>query len=301
MYFDDGKMLKYRDIMRRINIGIADCLKVQAHRQGLAKIKGQTMGDFTAEDVKKLLSQVSFPGFDDNIVALGFIKEIAVDGENLTIKFAPNTRNQGKVEVMERDIRSAVAQMGGFSDVNIERSEPFAPESFEMGGNGGSPSLTPLQAELLEDGQPVEPDLLQTSLARADIAHDAGYSEDGPTPLEGPKLETYDGPVPVFQWEIDPADSSAESGEDTIVIDGWDIGVWWQVHPKGFVYVSMQAIHEDMKEHGGAARTHPVGRSEAVNLVYDNEKKAVVAIYGTVPDFRPFVAAFAQAYIESAA
>jgi hypothetical protein len=63
------------------------------------------------------------------------------------------------------------------------------------------------------------------------------------------------------------------------------------------VYGSIQAMQDDTVEHGGAARPHPVGRSEAVNLVYDIDRKAVVAIYGTVQDFRPFVDAFYRGYV----
>jgi metal-sulfur cluster biosynthetic enzyme len=251
------------------------------------------MSEVDTANVLQLLRNVNCPGFDGNIVTLGFVKDIYVNGAHVSIKFAPNTRNQEKVETMERDIRSVIGDIGAFEKIIIDRYQPF-----EVEGNGGPQRLNPLQAELLEEGHPAESDILQTTLGRADIAPDAGYTEDGPVPLQGPKLEVYDGPVPVLQWEIDPADRSAEGGEDSIVIDRWDIGVWWQVHPRGYVYVSMQAIHEDNKEHGGAARAHPVGRSEAVNLVYDTEKKVVVAIYGTVPDFRPFVEAFRLAYIE---
>ena len=160
----------------------------------------------------------------------------------------------------------------------------------------------------MEEGLPVEPDLLQTTLQRSDLAPGAGYSDGGPAPLGGPemapagqgnpKLETYDGPVPVLQWEIDPQDMSAEGGEGSVTLGDWEIGVWWQIHPQGLAYVSMQAISEDDKEHDGAARTHPVGRSEAVNLVYDTGREAVIAIYGTVRDFRPFVEAFRRAYLE---
>ncbi len=40
-----------------------------------------------------------------------------------------------------------------------------------------------------------------------------------------------------------------------------------------------------------------MGRSEAVNLVYDMDREAVVAVYGTVRDFRPFVDAFRRGYV----
>ncbi len=72
--------------------------------------------------------------------------------------------------------------------------------------------------------------------------------------------------------------------------------MWWQVHPEDLVYVSIQAIVDDTVSHGRAARPHPVGRSVAVNLVNDPRRAAIVAIYGTANDFRPFVEAFRQGF-----
>jgi hypothetical protein len=134
-------------------------------------------------------------------------------------------------------------------------------------------------------------------MQRPDMAPQAGYDEDGPQPLGGPRSDVYEGELPVHQWEIDPQDPAAKSGTANLTIGDWDFRVWWQVHPARLVYASIQAMREDWVENEGAARTHPVGRSEAVNLVYDMDRKAVVAIYGTVQDFRPFVDAFHRGYV----
>lgn len=159
--------------------------------------------------------------------------------------------------------------------------------------------LTPLQAELIEDGIDPDPDLLNGALERADVAPGAGYWEDGPEPLAGPTFGA-DVPLPkVFQWDIDPQDASAKSGTANIDLDGWEFHIWWQMHPADLVYVSIQAMREDPITHSGDARPHPVGRSEAVNLVYDARRDGVVAIYGTVKDFRPFVVAFHKGFHKS--
>jgi hypothetical protein len=134
-------------------------------------------------------------------------------------------------------------------------------------------------------------------MQRPDMAPQAGYDEDGPEPLGGPRSDAYEGKLAVFQWEIDPHDANAKSGTANLEIGGWEFRVWWQVHPARLVYASIQAMRDDWVEHDGAARSHPVGRSEAVNLVYDMDRKAVVAIYGTVQDFRPFVDAFHRGYV----
>ena len=160
-------------------------------------------------------------------------------------------------------------------------------------------SLTPLQAELSEDGIDPDPDLLNGDLARADVAPGAGYGVDGPEPLRGPTFAA-DAPLPrVFQWDIDPQDASAKSGTANIDLDGWEFHIWWQLHPADLIYVSIQAMREDQITHSGDARPHPVGRSEAVNLVYDARRDGVVAIYGTVKDFRPFVVAFHKGFHRS--
>ncbi len=156
---------------------------------------------------------------------------------------------------------------------------------------------TLFEIEGLDEGLARDGDITNGALPRADIARQAGYDEDGPEPLGGPTTDSYEGAVPVFQWEINPQDSDAKSGTAEITLNGWDFRVWWQVHGTGLIYASIQAMLNDSVEHDGSARPHPVGRTEAVNLVYDEQRKGVVAIYGTVRDFRPFVDAFHSGYI----
>jgi metal-sulfur cluster biosynthetic enzyme len=245
------------------------------------------------ERVRSLLRSVQYPGFQRDIVAAGFVKDIEVEDGRVTVHFAPNTRDQAKVERMEAGIRDALGGIAPFERVEIQRLQPFAGTDALSGGG----SMTPLQAEMLEDGVVPESDLVGREMRRPDLAPQAGYDEDGPAPLGGPRSDVYEGEVPVYQWEIDPQNASAKSGAANLTIGNWEFRVWWQVHPARLVYASIQAMREDWVEHGGEARSHPVGRSEAVNLVYDVDRKAVVAIYGTVRDFRPFVDAFYRGYV----
>lgn len=161
---------------------------------------------------------------------------------------------------------------------------------------GGPSAMTPLQAEMLEDGIMPQTDALHPSLRRPNIAEEAGYDGDGPDPFTGPMALKEGTELPVYQWEIDPADPTAESGVANISDGDWEFRVWWQVHPADLVYASIQAMREDWVEHGGQARANPAGRSEAVNLVYDIGRGGVVAVYGTVRDFRPFVDAFHKGF-----
>jgi metal-sulfur cluster biosynthetic enzyme len=229
-----------------------------------------------AEQVLGLLRSILAPGGQRDIVAAGFVKEIEVTGNDVNIVFAPDTRSPDKVEKMEAAIRDALAAADVFGEVDIQRERPFSEDEDTLSRAHAS--------------------------ERPDLALDAGYGHAGPSPLggpgEGPRASpVYDGPLSVLQWEINPDDRSASSGNADLNLDGWDFRMWWQEHETGLIYTSIQAMQDDAVEHDGAARSHPVGRMEAVNLVYDKERKAVVAIYGTVRDFRPFVDAFYRSYV----
>ena len=151
-----------------------------------------------------------------------------------------------------------------------------------------------------QEGRVFDPDPLIAATIRPDLAPGAGYDEDGPPPLGGPTGDRtsikWHGQVPVFQWEIDPADPARQQyGESEVERGGWIFRIWWQVHPAGLVYASISAISEEEEERP-QARQHPIGRNVAVNLVYDLRRQGVVAIYGTALDFRPFVEVFLEGF-----
>lgn len=187
------------------------------------------------------------------------------------------------------DIRRQLPVIEGDRDARDPRRCPLAADAAPSSG-----IMTPLQAELLAEGVVPEPDEIGASLRRADIAPEAGYDEDGPAQSPSPEAlaaqDRYEGWPSVFQWEINPADPSLESGESHLTMDDWDYDIWWQLHPVGLLYASIQALRDDPA--AGPERQHPVGRNVVVNLVYDQRRAGVVAIYGTARDFRPFVEAF---------
>lgn len=271
-----------------------------------------------SQHVRELLREVPYPGFSRDIVAAGFVGQIATVGRMVEVELKADTRDETKVQAIEQAIQE-VLHRADFEDVRVRRVVPYVHEvplrSAEdlarelrsttgsggaVTGSSGGPSrlMTPLQAEMLEDGELPEADLLAVTLGRLDVAPAAGYGPGGPKPLSGPREAlAYDIPVPVLQWDIDPHDPEARTFQREIELDGWDYRVWWQAHPReDLLYVSMQAMKEDWVDHDNNAVPHPIGRSEAVNLVYDGPRSAVVAIYGTVRDFRPFVKAFALAH-----
>jgi len=279
------------------------------------------MSQFTPAQVRELLREVPYPGFSRDIVSAGFVRDVITEGHGLIVHFAPNSNNRDKVRQMERGIRDVLSR-ANVGEVDIKTATPFDAEltlrkpndetagrkPIEADGDSdamidaaftGSGLMNPLQAELREDGIVAEPDMLRADLAHGGRDPALGLAHEPPEPFEGPMAPgtTYEGVLPVFQWDIDPHDSAADSAETSVKIDDWEIQVWWQVHPDGeLIYASLQAMREDWADHVGSAREHPVGRSAAVNLVFDRNRQAVLAIYGTVRDFRPFVEAFRIAY-----
>jgi metal-sulfur cluster biosynthetic enzyme len=245
-----------------------------------------------AERLRDSLRTVLLPGSQRNIVAAGFVKDIEVEDGRVTVHFVPNIRNLAKVERMEADIRDTLSDAGCFEQIEVRRHRPFA-DTGALSTGGVTPSL----ADRDDDGTAPKSGTAASGMQRPDMAPQAGYNEDGPEPLGGPRSDAYEGELAVFQWEIDPHDANAKSGTANLQIGDWEFRVWWQVHPARLVYASIQAMRDDWVEHDGAARSHPVGRSDAVNLVYDMDREAVVAVYGTVRDFRPFVDAFRRGYV----
>lgn len=255
------------------------------------------------EEVKELLRQVPCPGRTRDIVALGFVKSVAVQGSNVRVEFSPDTINNAKVLTMEEGIREILRQVG-FENIELETEPPYDDASMLLGGA----STNPLQIDLNEYGIEPTPDIIEGEGRRAKNlmqpeppkeGHPAAQAADGGDawPTEGPlgNLDpTYAGPLPVFQWQIDPEDPNLEPVKVRLSVGSWNFVVGWLVHPsEDLVFASLQARH--WISHGGTARPNPAGRTEGVNLVYDRKRSGVVAIYGTVKDFRPFVEAFRRA------
>ncbi len=261
-------------------------------KQSRAGTQRDIMDDsLDAEWVRNLLRGVTSPGTQRNIIAAGFVKDVDVNGIDVTVHFAPDLRSEEKIAKIETAIREVLGGVASIGQVDIQRHHPYLDRDATNGGSEPSP------AEILERREVSGSAQSERKMQRPDLAPEAGYGGEGPQAPAGPSGDAYDGELPVFQWEIDPQVADAKSGTADIRLGEWEFRMWWQVHPSGLVYASIQAMLEDEVAHEGAARSHPVGRTEAVNLVYDTERKAVVAIYGTVRDFRPFVDAFYRCYV----
>lgn len=264
------------------------------------------MALMSPEDVRDLLRQVPCPGRSRNIVALGFVKSVVVTGDGAFVEFAPDTQNVAKILEMEASIRETLSG-AGFTEIELETEPPYDDSSMLLGG----PSTNPLQVDLAEYGVDPNPDLVEGPGGRArNLLQPEPPTDSGPlgaggdidefaaTQSEGPLGNAdpgYDGEMPVFQWEIDPNDPGCETVKVRLSIDSWNFVICWVEHPgEDLIYASLQARHW-IRDAAGT-RPNPSGRVEGVNLVYDPKRAGVVAIYGTVRDFRPFVEAFRRAH-----
>lgn len=264
------------------------------------------MANMKPEEVKELLRQVPCPGRSRDVVALGFLKGVAVQDTNVRVEFSPDTIKAEKVATMENGIRQVLHQ-AGFANIEIETEPPYDDDSMLLGGE----SVDPLQMDMSEYGLEPTPDIIEGEGARMKNLLSPEPPKDGdPTqaaameeapvalPPEGPmgNLDPgYDGSLPVFQWQLDPKEPDTRATKVKLSLDSWNYVVWWLTHgSEDLVYASIHARH--WISYGGKARPNPAGRTEAVNLVYDRRREGVVAIYGTVKDFRPFVEAFRYAY-----
>lgn len=263
------------------------------------------MAAMQPEAVKELLRQVRFPGRSRDIVGLGFVKSIGVEGTRIEIEFTPDSINVDKVRKMEADVRDLLGGLG-FEQIELHTEPPYDDDSLLLGGE----SVNPLQVDLREygleptpdpdaGGSPHIKDLLARSREQGRDVRQAPEPEEAPelAPVDGPQGPsdpTYNGPVPVFQWQVDPQLGGIEPQKVKLSIDSWNYVVIWLVHPaQDLVYASVHARH--WVAYNGKTIPNPAGRTEAVNLVYDRQREGIVAIYGTVKDFRPFVEAFRRA------
>ncbi|MEK7685267.1 MAG: iron-sulfur cluster assembly protein [Verrucomicrobiota bacterium] len=252
------------------------------------------------QTIKEALKAVKFPGYSRDIVSFGVVKDITASNGAVSVNLELNSAKAETAFQVQADAAKVVKALPQLQGLEVKIEVTSRPESHAHSSDGQGAALSPLQDEVQQEGRVFDPDPLIAATIRPDLAPGAGYDEDGPPPLGGPTGDRtsikWHGQVPVFQWEIDPADPARQQyGESEVERGGWIFRIWWQVHPAGLVYASISAISEEEEERP-QARQHPIGRNVAVNLVYDLRRQGVVAIYGTALDFRPFVEVFLEGF-----
>jgi len=236
------------------------------------------------------LKTMKDPGTQQDIVTLGLVQDIQVEGRRVMVQLVPPPGDPYLHEALAKSIQRKLTKQDDVEQVKVSWPKH---EGCTCGGD--SVNSASLSLPILENGFESGQESMNDSLLRTGIAPEAGYGEDGPEQLLSPELDIpddrYEGWPPVYQWEIDPADPTLKCGEEHARIGNWEYEIWWQAHPSDLVYVCIQALQDDAVT-GGPERAHPTGRNVVVNLVYDHRREAVLAVYGTARDFRPFIEAF---------
>lgn len=244
------------------------------------------------DSVLDCLRSMKDPDTQRDIVTIGLVQGLHVADGVVRILLSPPIKDAYRHEALAGAIRRELDNFDGIEKVKITWPSPEDERSANGTADEDAVHLDILGNESPEI--PFETDPMDPMFRRFNIAPENGYGEGGPEELPSPEgpvpNEGYTGWPPVLQWEIDPADSTLESGEAHVRIDDWEYEIWWQLHPADLVYASIQALGDDINT-GGPERQHPMGRNVVVNLVYDLRREAVIAVYGTTRDFRPFIEA----------
>ena len=235
------------------------------------------------EEVISRLRAMNEPGSQSDIVSQGVVKDVQVAAGTATVRLNPVSEDKYTNEALAAAVRRELGDVDGIDRVVVN--------GVAQGGGGETSSVA---LPILETQS-----AMNASMLKAGQAPDSGYFEGGPEQLTSPELEIpdeeYEAWPPVHQWEIDPADPALVSREARARIGDWEYEIWWQEHPADLVYASIQALKDD-EVTTGPERKHPVGRNVVVNLVYDKRRTAIIAVYGTARDFRPFIEAFRIGY-----
>ena len=156
----------------------------------------------------------ALPGRSRDIVALGFVKGVAVRDRTRWVEFTPDTINVAKVLSMEQGIRE-VLRKARFESIELE-TEPLDDDDIAMLLGGAS--TNPLQIDLSDStGLSRLPTSSRARGARAKNLLSPEPPKDGnpaqaadgvdgirALPSEAPQGNSdpsYDGPLPVFQWQ----------------------------------------------------------------------------------------------------
>ena len=238
------------------------------------------------------LRSMKDPDSQRDIVDIGLVHDVQVSGQDVTVLLTPPVGDAYRHEALAAAIRRRIGDADDIERVKVTWPKPGIGDRSEGNHAAASVPLPILDNEAPEI--PFETDPMDPNFRRFNMAPEAGYGEEGPEQLPSPEMsipgDRYEGWPPVFQWEIDPADPSPESGEAHVRIEDWEYEIWWQAHPAELVYASIQALGDDTVT-SGPERPHPMGRNVVVNVVFDRRREAVIAVYGTARDFRPFIEA----------
>ncbi len=103
------------------------------------------MSMITEEMIREALAQVKYPGFSRDIVAFGLVKEVKLDGVDVEVTVAIQTRDEKVPEQIFKDAQDVLNAIEGIglTRVTIDVKDPDAAVSGDGGSSGGGKSAIP--------------------------------------------------------------------------------------------------------------------------------------------------------------
>lgn len=97
----------------------------------------------TEELVRETLSQVNYPGFSRDIVSFGLIKEIAIEGNDVTVGISLATREPGIPRQIHEQAESALKAIDGIGEVKLDFEIKDPPQAAAGGDPAAGQSRIP--------------------------------------------------------------------------------------------------------------------------------------------------------------
>src|SRR5581483_5132849 len=98
------------------------------------------MPEVSQADVLNALRRVQDPDLHRDVVALGMIKDLAIDGGRVAFRLVLTTPACPMKDQMERDARAAVAALPGVSEVSV-KMDSEVPRGFQLAGKQSIPGV----------------------------------------------------------------------------------------------------------------------------------------------------------------
>jgi len=97
----------------------------------------------TEETIKSALTKVKYPGFSRDIVAFGLVKEIKIDGNDVEITIAIQTKDEKVPQQVYKDAHTALETVDGIGNarINIDVKNPEAQGGGEQSGKSAIPGI----------------------------------------------------------------------------------------------------------------------------------------------------------------
>src|SRR5205809_436798 len=93
----------------------------------------QTMPDISEDQVRAALATVKYPGFSRDIISFGLLRNVQIDGSEVTVQLALTTNDPRVPQTIKEQSEAALSTLGGIGRVTV-RIDIHAPAQTPAGG-----------------------------------------------------------------------------------------------------------------------------------------------------------------------